>query len=242
MDLKISDLAQLLNVSQTTIRRWLNDGKLPAYKLNRHYRFSKIEIENWDHGAEAVTVSHTARSQRHTSPLFPTSKQKHLLLVTSTLLCCAPSIEEDIYQMQGHTKDEVIQLSMREIAYTLRVDPDVITELLLDRENLMSTALNNGVAVPHSRECLQHIPFDLIAITLLDTPIDYGALDGKPVDLLFFLFASSDKAHLYLLSKIAHLCSNEEVLSFSSHKGLRNPHASTSSATGKARSTTNFNR
>lgn len=47
MDLKIKDVAELLSVSETTIRRWLLDGKIPAYKLNRQYRFSKIEIENW---------------------------------------------------------------------------------------------------------------------------------------------------------------------------------------------------
>jgi len=34
MDLKIKDVAELLNVSETTIRRWLKDGKIPAYQLN----------------------------------------------------------------------------------------------------------------------------------------------------------------------------------------------------------------
>src|SRR5579885_828562 len=47
MDLKIKDVAELLNVSETTIRRWLTDGKIPAYRLNHQYRFSRIEIENW---------------------------------------------------------------------------------------------------------------------------------------------------------------------------------------------------
>src|SRR5579872_484768 len=47
MDLKIKDVAELLNVSETTIRRWLIDGKIPAYRLNHQYRFSRIEIENW---------------------------------------------------------------------------------------------------------------------------------------------------------------------------------------------------
>src|ERR1700722_820053 len=47
MDLKIKDVAELLSVSETTIRRWLIDGKIPAYRLNHQYRFSRIEIENW---------------------------------------------------------------------------------------------------------------------------------------------------------------------------------------------------
>ena len=47
MDLKIKDVAELLNVSETTIRRWLIEGKIPAYRLHHQYRFSRIEIENW---------------------------------------------------------------------------------------------------------------------------------------------------------------------------------------------------
>src|SRR3990170_2875796 len=47
MDLKIKDVAELLSVSETTIRRWLVLGRIPAYKLNHQYRFSRIEIENW---------------------------------------------------------------------------------------------------------------------------------------------------------------------------------------------------
>ena len=47
MDLKIKDVAELLNVSETTIRRWLSDGRIPGYRLNHQYRFSRSEIENW---------------------------------------------------------------------------------------------------------------------------------------------------------------------------------------------------
>ena len=47
MDLKIKDVAELLSVSETTIRRWVNDGKIPAYRLQQQYRFSRSEIENW---------------------------------------------------------------------------------------------------------------------------------------------------------------------------------------------------
>jgi len=47
MDLKIKDVTELLNVSKTTIRRWLKDEKIPAYQLNHQYRFSRNEIEDW---------------------------------------------------------------------------------------------------------------------------------------------------------------------------------------------------
>ena len=47
MDLKIKDVADLLNVSETTIRRWLAEGKIPAYRINHQYRFSRYEIQDW---------------------------------------------------------------------------------------------------------------------------------------------------------------------------------------------------
>lgn len=47
MDLEVKDVAELLNVSETTISEWLSDGKIPGYKINNQFRFSRIEIENW---------------------------------------------------------------------------------------------------------------------------------------------------------------------------------------------------
>src|SRR4051812_48366977 len=50
MDLKIKDVADLFNVSESTIRRWISDGKIPSYRINRlqpDYRFSITEMENW---------------------------------------------------------------------------------------------------------------------------------------------------------------------------------------------------
>ena len=39
MDLKIKDVAELLNVSESTIRRWISEGKIPTYRMNQHYYF-----------------------------------------------------------------------------------------------------------------------------------------------------------------------------------------------------------
>ena len=47
MDLKLKDVAELLNVSEPTIRRWISDGKIPYYRLDNQLRFSRNEIESW---------------------------------------------------------------------------------------------------------------------------------------------------------------------------------------------------
>jgi len=213
MDLKIKDVAQLLNVSETTIRRWLLDRKIPAYKLNRQYRFSRIEIENWMltrklNASETKEITAVREKQ-----IYPEKQEIHAHSGNQQFSLYRAINRGGVYKnVKGKTKEEVICNVMDLIAVPLRLDPTVLSELLIDRENLMPTALNHGIAVPHARECLQHIPFDLVTVVFPENPIEYGALDEKKVDVLFFLFATGDKIHLHLLAKIAHLSSSEEAL------------------------------
>lgn len=117
-------------------------------------------------------------------------------------------------EVPGEAKEEVIRNAMKQIARDLHLDAEVITELLIDRENLMSTALSNGIAVPHTRDFLLQESYDVVSVVFPKKPIEFGALDGKPVHTLFFLFACDDKRHLHLLAKLAHLSSNEKNLTF----------------------------
>ena len=94
----------------------------------------------------------------------------------------------------------------------------MLIELLVDRENLMPTSLNCGIGAPHTHDFLLKDHHDAVAIVFPEKPINDGALDGKPVHTLFFLFACEDKRHLHLLAKIAHLSSQPETLAILSQK------------------------
>lgn len=211
MDLKTKDVAELLNVSVTTIRRLLSERKIPAYKLNGQYRFSKIEIENWMMGQKLAAFSSQDRGSIE-EQIFSLPRKEASKLGKQQFALYRALNRGGVHKISGETKQEVIASAVEKIAPILHLDPAVTTDLLLDREALMPTAFNHGVAVPHSRECLAQIPYDLVSIFILERPIEYGALDEQPVDLLFFLFASSDKMHLHLLSKIAHLSSSSQAL------------------------------
>jgi len=124
-----------------------------------------------------------------------------------------------LVDIAAKNKTQLIKTVMQKAAPRLGLDPDLMTELLLDREALMSTALNSGIAVPHPRDTvLEHPGSDAMITVFPEKPIDYDALDGQPVHTLFFLFSSSDKTHLHLLSKLAHLTSQQESLNFLSSK------------------------
>lgn len=203
MDLKLKDVAELLNVSETTIRRWVSDGKIPYYRLHNQFRFSRDEIENW------------MLNSKQGAGFSPFKDHEMTQLGTHQFSLYRAIHRGGVYcGISGKNKDEVIHNAVGQIACDLHLDAEVITELLLDREKLMSTALSNGIAVPHTRDFLLHESFDVVSVVLLKEPIEYGALDGKPVHTLFFLFACDDKRHLHLLAKLAHLSSKEENLKF----------------------------
>ena len=205
MDLKLKDVAQLLDVSEDTVRRWISDSKIPYYRLNQQYRFSRSEIENWVLSCK----------QEGEFATFAKEDDLECRLGTHQFGLYRAIHKGGIYSgIEGDTKEEVICAAMQKIAGDLHLDAEVITELLLDRERLMPTALSNGVAVPHTRDFLLQESFDVVSVVLPKKPIEYGALDGKPVHTLFFLFACDDKRHLHLLAKIAHLSSKPEHLSF----------------------------
>jgi PTS system nitrogen regulatory IIA component len=222
MDLKIKDVAELLNVSETTVRRWLKDGKIPAYQLNHQYRFSRGEIEDWmmkcklKLGKDGFSLF----EEKQIYPPLDDEEQQNKRNGTQQYgLYRAMYKGGVVSNVPAQTKQELIKMVMQQVAPRLGLDADVCAELLLDREALMPTALNSGLAVPHPRDIVLEIPgSDSIVTVFPEKPIDYGALDEQPVHTLFFLFSASDKTHLHLLSKLAHLGSQPQALEFLASK------------------------
>lgn len=216
MDLKIKDVAELLNVSETTIRRWLTEGKIPAYRLNHQFRFSRIEIEDW--------VMSCKMKQGKGDFLADKEAGENKTMVGTQQFSLFRAIHKGVVLsgVPGDTKEEVIRNAMKGIANEMNLDAEVITDLLLDRENMMPTSLGRGIGIPHTRDFLLKEPFDMVAVVYPQKPIAYGALDDVDVDTMFFLFACEDKRHLHLLAKIAHLASNPAALQFIKEKPNKN--------------------
>ena len=194
MDLKITDVAELLNVSQNRVEQWLKAGQIPSYTIKGQHRFSREEVEAWmieQHGM----VETEPKEGIHRFSLF---RALH---------------KGDLYaNVAGSTPQEVIANTTAKLAEKFDLDPTGLTNLLLDREALNPTAIGNGIAVPHTRDFLLPTHYDVVTLVFPTEPIDYAALDGQKVHSLFFLFACDDKRHLDLLSKIAHFCNDERNL------------------------------
>lgn len=207
MDLKIKEVAELLNVSESTIRRWLADGRIPAYRIQQQYRFNRTEIENW-------VIQQKKRKLADTLTFGEDKSDSASLGSKQFSLYRALNNGSVLSSVSGNNKPDIIRATMLSIAGKMNLDATVVTDLLLDREKLQPTALNHGIGIPHTRDFLLGTHQDVVIVAYPTKPVEYGALDGLPVHTLFFLFACDDKHHLHLLAKIAHLSSQQDCQQF----------------------------
>jgi nitrogen PTS system EIIA component len=208
MDLKIADVADMLNVPISTVEKWLKEGIIPAYKMNSEYRFSRIEIEDWLlQNRKPLHESKSVKDRVALDNKRPEGGRKMFSLYR------ALHKGQFLDNVECHSKADIIELTINTLAQSMQFDADIVSELFIEREKLHPTALNNGIAVPHTRELLGKHQ-DSITVVFPQKPLPYGAMDGKPAHTLFFLFAQSDRSHLNLLAKIAHLSSDKEALNF----------------------------
>src|SRR5262245_56092369 len=113
--------------------------------------------------------------------------------------------------LKVNSKKQAIQeLSARAAALTGQNERTVF-EILLQREKLGSTGVGNGIAIPHGKLPKLGKPFGLFA--RLERPIDFEALDGQPIDLIFLLLAPEGAGadHLKALARIARLLRDQDV-------------------------------
>ncbi|NWA65722.1 PTS IIA-like nitrogen regulatory protein PtsN [Pseudomonas reactans] len=104
--------------------------------------------------------------------------------------------------------EQIANLIGREVS---ELDTQAVYEALIAREKLGSTGFGNGIAIPHCR--LKGCEKPVSALLHLDHPIDFDAIDGAPVDLLFVLLVpeAATDAHLELLRQIASMLDRKEV-------------------------------
>ena len=114
--------------------------------------------------------------------------------------------------LKVNNKKQALQdIAERAAELTGRPEREIL-EVLMQRERLGSTAIGNGIAIPHGKLAKLDRLFGLFA--RLDRPIDFEALDGQPVDLIFLLLAPENAGadHLKALARIARLLRDPDTI------------------------------
>jgi PTS system nitrogen regulatory IIA component len=116
-------------------------------------------------------------------------------------------------KLKGNTPKEALNALITAIPSQQISSPENLLNAVLEREALMSTGIGKGIALPHPRNPLAAGPAEqFVALAFLETPVDWKALDGKPVDSLFLIVSASAKLHLESLSKITFFCQQDAFL------------------------------
>jgi PTS system nitrogen regulatory IIA component len=193
MHFTIDEVSRLLHLPVSTVRRWIRQGNIPVYKHKGRYAFLKKDLRKWALSRGIVlapepqkaAVKYSAQDDR----LLSAMKRGGVLR-----------------EIRGTDASEVLRGVVEAAPLDPSVDRRELFARLLEREELSSTGIGRGVALPHPRSPLQTGTAEAsITTCLLESPVDYGAIDALPVFVLFLMLSPSPKIHLRLLAKLSHL-------------------------------------
>lgn len=114
--------------------------------------------------------------------------------------------------LEAADKRQLLALLSERAAPIAGLPATLILERVLEREVLGSTGFGQGVAIPHAR--LARLSAVTLVVARLATPVDYGALDGEPVDLVVLLLSpeTAGADHLKALARISRTLRNPQIL------------------------------
>jgi PTS system nitrogen regulatory IIA component len=188
MELNSKEAASLLGITDQSVRELAHTGKLPHLDTRGPLRFNRQSVLEW-----ALARGHSLNfgvEELETGGLPP------------ILELFAPDCF--YYDVPGRAFGEVLRSALEVFKLPGEADKELIYDLLISREKLMTTALGDGLAAPHLRvPVVVNAPGPVLGIFFTREPIDMGALDGKPVHTLFLLLSLNPRQHLELLARLA---------------------------------------
>jgi PTS system nitrogen regulatory IIA component len=198
MDLTVKDLMELLNVDESKVIAMIDAKKIPVYRIDDEYRFNRTEIKEW-------LLEHNLKVTKKVLDIDVTK--------TGVSLTALISRGGVFYNVEGSTTFEVIKNAAEYIPLPFEISRDRVIYRLLEREEMVPTAIGKGIAIPHPREPIITDPAEQsVSICFLRSPIDFKALDREPVHTLFVILSADAPRHLEILSRISYLCHDDQFV------------------------------
>lgn len=209
MKLTARDAASLFNVSEKTIYRWIEQKGLPAYRINKQFRFNQTELLEWaSAGRTGIAPGFLSEPESESEPL-PDPVQA----------LASGGIH---YRVGGDSRESVLRSVVELLRLPDQVDRTFLLQVLLAREALGSTGIGDGIAIPHARNpIVLNVDRPTITLCFLENPVDFEALDGLPVTVLFTLVSLTVRTHLHLLSRLAFILGDKGFREVLKRQGSR---------------------
>ena len=196
-------VAGYLSVNERTVLKLVSEGNLPGVKIGNQWRFRKAMLDAWlDDQMLGVTP-------RHSEVSIMASMPRRMLDLAS---CFQPG--HIIAELSSDTKSGVIE-ELADLANRLGLvrDRTWFFRALTDRENIIPSAIGNGVAFMHT--LLRHpgqVVRPFMVLGRSHQGVDFDALDGRPTHLFFALGLKFQELHLPWLSKLSQMCAKPDAI------------------------------
>lgn len=201
MKLTASDAAALLDVDESTIHRWVEERGMPAERIAGRTLLNRAAVLEW------ATENRVAVSSR----VFRPAETGGERLPSFGRALEAGGVH---HAVPGATREEVLREAVGRLPLPEGSDAEDLLAVLLARETSFSTAIGNGIAIPHVRmPVVLDVDEAIVSLSFLAEPVDFGAADGTPVTILFTMVTPTVHGHLHLLAALAYLLRDEAFLS-----------------------------
>lgn len=193
MELTAKDVARALSITEDAVYELVDGRGLPAQQVDGGLRVHRAELLEWAN-AQGLAVA----TELFAAPALPT-------------LAAALEAGGVVHDLPGDDTASVLHHLVAAMPLPAAADRELLYSVLLAREALGSTGIGDGIAIPHPRNpIVLHVDHPLVTLCFLRRPVDFGALDGKPVYALFSLVSTTPKMHLHLLSRLAYALRDED--------------------------------
>ena len=190
MQLTMREMGEMFKVSEGTVTRWIRRQGLPAQRVAGQFRFNRFEVLDW-------AIAHQIKVER--SPVeHPIDSPPWVGL--------ADALEAGgvHYRVPGDDQEAALRAVVSRLPLPGDFDREPLLRLFVAREALGSTAVGDGIAIPHARRpIVLHVLRSLVTLCFLKRPISYQAPDGKPVRILFSVISPTVTAHVQLLARLS---------------------------------------
>jgi PTS system nitrogen regulatory IIA component len=192
VQLTVRDVSRFLEVTEATVTRWIKQRGLPAQSIGGQYRFNRAALLEWA----------TANRIKVSAELFD-----HVETEEEPVPHLAEALERGgiHYQIKDTSKESALRTLVNLLPLPQETDRELLLRLFLAREAAASTAVGGGIALPHVRNpIILHVEQPMVTLCFLEKPVDYGALDGAPVQVLFSLICPTMRSHLQMLARLSY--------------------------------------
>ncbi len=204
MQLQMDEFANCLDIPSSTVERWIRQGRIPVRKKGHICEFSQPMIEKWAEANHMKFVLPEAQADQEKPACGPLRND----------LASVMRRGGAFYDIEGLSVDAVLRSAVDKVPFFDTPEQKAqLFENLKAREEMMSTGIGKGVAIPHPRTPMTesgHPSF--ITTCFLKSPIDYRAIDRKPVFVLFLLVSATARLHLHLLAQLSYCLRDETFL------------------------------